>query len=33
MVTRKNVGWEEGACDVAEVRFAIGIWPRNRDEN
>lgn len=33
VVTGKNVGREEGARDVAEVRFAICIWPRNRDEN
>ena len=33
VVARKYVGWEEGACDVAEVRFAICIWPRDRDKN
>jgi len=33
VIARKNIGWEEGACDVAEVRFAIGVWPRDSDKN
>jgi hypothetical protein len=33
LITRENIGGQIHSRDVPYVQWAIGIWPRNPDEN